>query len=79
MSFNPNHHLYINRKRVKVGAVILDFRGDPSLYKGIASPPSPGKSGKVLVGRVDFDPDTDPGINEQVYYPSVFDGEIRQA
>jgi hypothetical protein len=73
------HHLYIKGKLVAPGAIIKDFRGDPSLYKGIASPPSPGKSGKVLVGDPDYNEATDVGINEQVYYPTVFDAEIRHA
>lgn len=43
----------------------VDFRGDVATIKGIAEPPSPGKSGKLYYDRVG-----------QTVYPQVFDLKI---
>jgi len=66
--------LWVDGGDVRDGDTLVDFRGDEWIFKGIAAQPSPGKSGKVLVGSPDFDPDRDAGINEQVFYPSCFVG-----
>lgn len=68
---------YLGDAVVSPGDTIKTDSGETWVYQGVASAPSPGKSGKVLVGDPDFDPDVDAGINERVFYPQVFNGEIR--
>ena len=63
--------LWVDGMHASDGDVLVDFRGEKWDYKGIAQVPSPGKSGKVLVGDP-FWTEDDPGTNERVFYPSCF-------
>jgi hypothetical protein len=51
------------------GEEITDFRGDKATFVAIDQEPTPGKSGKIAVNQ--------GGPRDWVYYPSVYDLEIR--